>query len=318
MLTSGVRNSLSPLTGDAKRTPSSLILRIAPSDQTWKPPLSVSIGRVQPSKRCRPPKRASTSSPGRSQRWKVLPRMICAPISSSDARQHALDGAVGADRHEDRRLDDAVVQRQAAAARAAVGGQQFEGSIGGLSRVCARQQHRVAVAEEAVALARSRARRARGMRSWPANALTSISSVLFGRWKFVTQQVDDAEREARRDEDVGLACAGASARRAAAQAADSSARSVVVPTATIAPAARARARRSPRRRRRRPRTTRCASRARRGSRCAPAGRCRRRRAASRWRAATPRAASAASSAASKCSAAVGAATAPGRAANTVW
>ena len=85
MLISGVRNSLSPLTGDAKRTPSSLILRISPSDQTWKPPLSVRIGRVQPSKRCRPPNWRRTSSPGRSHRWKVLPRMICAPISSSDA-----------------------------------------------------------------------------------------------------------------------------------------------------------------------------------------------------------------------------------------
>ncbi len=34
MLISGVRNSLSPLTGLEKRTPSSLILRISPSDQT--------------------------------------------------------------------------------------------------------------------------------------------------------------------------------------------------------------------------------------------------------------------------------------------
>ena len=84
MLISGVRKSLSPLTGDANFTPSSLILRISPSDQTWKPPLSVSIGRLQPSKRCRPPKRRSTSSPGRSHRWKVLPRTICAPISSSE------------------------------------------------------------------------------------------------------------------------------------------------------------------------------------------------------------------------------------------
>jgi hypothetical protein len=34
MLTSGVKNSLSPLTGEAKCTPSSLILRIAPRLQT--------------------------------------------------------------------------------------------------------------------------------------------------------------------------------------------------------------------------------------------------------------------------------------------
>ncbi len=84
MLTSGVSSSLSPLTGDWKATPCSLTLALAPSDQTWKPPLSVRIGRVQPSKRCRPPNARSTSSPGRSQRWKVLPRMISAPIASSD------------------------------------------------------------------------------------------------------------------------------------------------------------------------------------------------------------------------------------------
>ena len=84
MLTSGVRKSLSPFTGEANFTPSSLILRIAPRLHTWKPPLSVSIGLAQPSKRCSPPNCRSTSSPGRSHRWKVLPRMICAPMSSSD------------------------------------------------------------------------------------------------------------------------------------------------------------------------------------------------------------------------------------------
>ena len=83
MLTSGVSSSLSPFTGEAKATPSSLTLALAPSDQTWKPPLSVRIGRDQASKPCRPPKWRSTSSPGRIQRWKVLPRMICAPIASS-------------------------------------------------------------------------------------------------------------------------------------------------------------------------------------------------------------------------------------------
>ncbi len=68
MLVSGVSSSLSPLTGEAKRTPSSLILRIAPSDHTWKPPESVSIEPFQPSNRCRPPKRWITSVPGRSHR----------------------------------------------------------------------------------------------------------------------------------------------------------------------------------------------------------------------------------------------------------
>ena len=42
------------------------------------------------------------------------------------ARHHALDGAVGAHRHEDRRLHHAVVQGQAPAARVAFGLEQFE------------------------------------------------------------------------------------------------------------------------------------------------------------------------------------------------
>ncbi len=41
-------------------------------------------------------------------------------------RHHRLDAAVGAHRHEDGGLDHAVVQRDAAAAGAAVGGEQFE------------------------------------------------------------------------------------------------------------------------------------------------------------------------------------------------
>ncbi len=42
------------------------------------------------------------------------------------ARRHRLDRAVGADRHEDRRLDDAVRQRQPAAACGTVGGEEFK------------------------------------------------------------------------------------------------------------------------------------------------------------------------------------------------
>ncbi len=45
-------------------------------------------------------------------------------------RQHGLDAAVGAHGHEDRRLDDAMVQRQAAAPGGAVGVQQFESESG--------------------------------------------------------------------------------------------------------------------------------------------------------------------------------------------
>jgi hypothetical protein len=83
MLTSGVRNSLSPLTGEAKRTPSSLILRISPSDQTWKPPLSVRMG-LPALEAVQAAKLRDHVQPGRSHRWKVLPRMICAPMACSD------------------------------------------------------------------------------------------------------------------------------------------------------------------------------------------------------------------------------------------
>ena len=50
---------------------------------------------------------------------------LCADLGEV-ARRHRLDRAVGADRHEDRGLDDAVVQGQRAAAGGAVGGNQFK------------------------------------------------------------------------------------------------------------------------------------------------------------------------------------------------
>ena len=110
MLTSGVSSSLSPLTGDWKATPCSLTLALAPSDQTWKPPLSVRIGRVQPSKRCRPPKRAQHVEPGPQPQVEGVAEDDLGAHRLERLRHHALDAAVGADRHEDRRLDDAVAE----------------------------------------------------------------------------------------------------------------------------------------------------------------------------------------------------------------
>ena len=46
------------------------------------------------------------------------------------ARRHALHRAVGAHGHEDRRLHDAVIQGEAAAARVAIGLEKFEGEHG--------------------------------------------------------------------------------------------------------------------------------------------------------------------------------------------
>ncbi len=82
---SGVRNSLAPSIGLENFTPSSLILRSAPRLNTWKPPESVRMGLSQAMKRCRPWCAPMMSSPGRSHRWKVLPRQICAPMSPSMA-----------------------------------------------------------------------------------------------------------------------------------------------------------------------------------------------------------------------------------------
>ena len=80
---SGVSINLSPLIGEANRTPSSEILRMAPRLNTWNPPESVRIGASHAMNRCRPPCFATTSSPGRNHRWKVLPSTTCAPISRS-------------------------------------------------------------------------------------------------------------------------------------------------------------------------------------------------------------------------------------------
>ena len=66
-------------------TPSSEIFLEELRLKTWKPPESVRMGRSQPIKRCSPPCFWITSSPGRSQRWKVLPSTICAPSAASSS-----------------------------------------------------------------------------------------------------------------------------------------------------------------------------------------------------------------------------------------
>ena len=82
---SGDRKRRRPSIGEANFTPSSVIFRIPRSEKTWNPPESVRIGRSQCMKSCSPLWSPTTSSPGRSQRWKVLPRMIWAPLSFSSS-----------------------------------------------------------------------------------------------------------------------------------------------------------------------------------------------------------------------------------------
>jgi hypothetical protein len=66
---SGVNRCLLPSMWLLNFTPSSVILRMSLSECTWKPPLSVRMGRSQPLNRCKPPACSSTSVPGRRYRW---------------------------------------------------------------------------------------------------------------------------------------------------------------------------------------------------------------------------------------------------------
>ena len=117
---------MSPLIGDWNFTPSSVILRSAPRLNTWKPPESVRMGPSQPMKRCSPPCAAITSSPGpQPQVEGVAEHDLRADLAQLRGR-HRLHRAVGADRHEGRRLDLAVGERERAAARGAVGGVERE------------------------------------------------------------------------------------------------------------------------------------------------------------------------------------------------
>ena len=69
MLRSGVSSMRSPVVGDWKVTPSSVISARSRRETIWKPPLSVSIPRFHPMKRCSPPTAVSRSGPGLLPRW---------------------------------------------------------------------------------------------------------------------------------------------------------------------------------------------------------------------------------------------------------
>ena len=75
----------SPLIGFWNFTPSSVILRNLPKLNTWKPPLSVKIGRCHCIKSCKSPCLRITSCPGRSHRWNVLPSKISAPVARTSS-----------------------------------------------------------------------------------------------------------------------------------------------------------------------------------------------------------------------------------------
>ena len=109
---SGVNRWVEPSRCERNVTPSSSTTRRSPSDTTWKPPESVRIGPSQSMNRCRPPSRAIRSAPG--------PQVEVVRVGQDDrgaglgdlGRGERLDRGIGPDRHELRRLDHAVGQRQ--------------------------------------------------------------------------------------------------------------------------------------------------------------------------------------------------------------
>ncbi len=65
---SGVKRCVEPSMWLRKVTPSSSIVLMSESENTWNPPESVRIGRFHPWKRCSPPISRTTSCPGRRYR----------------------------------------------------------------------------------------------------------------------------------------------------------------------------------------------------------------------------------------------------------
>ena len=102
-------------------------------------------------KPCRPPCAPMTSGPGRSIRWKRVAEDDLRAEALELLGRHGLDRAVGAHRHEGRRLDHpwAVASRPARAAPSCA--DYAERRVH--ARAPASMQHGVAVAEEAVARA---------------------------------------------------------------------------------------------------------------------------------------------------------------------
>src|SRR4249919_1049058 len=229
-------------------------------------------------------------------------------------RQHALDRAVGAHRHESRGLDGAAREREAAAARGAVGGEQFEGHPAHAACPTCGNSNIASPYEKNRYRSRIACSYAAKIRSRPANAETSISNVLSGRWKLVSSASMLRTRTPGR---MKMLVSPANGWSSSPTIALSNARTTVVPTATT---------RWPRSRVRRTFATsseptfshslciRCSSRS--STRTgwnvpAPTW-------SVTWPESMPRSFSASSSASSKCRPAVGAATAPGSRANTVW
>ena len=87
---SGVKVRAAPFRCERNSTPFSLILRRPSSENTWKPPESVRMGRSQAMNLWMPPSSRIRVSVGRSCRWYALARIIVAPARVSSSGSSAL------------------------------------------------------------------------------------------------------------------------------------------------------------------------------------------------------------------------------------
>ena len=116
MLTSGDMNSLSPFTGEANVTPSSVILRIAPERPHLKTATVGEDGFVPTFKAVQAAKALHHIQAGAHPQVKGVAQNDLRAHFFEAARHHAFDRAVGAHGHEDGGLHHAVVERERAAA----------------------------------------------------------------------------------------------------------------------------------------------------------------------------------------------------------
>ena len=150
MLSSGVSSSLSPLTGDWNATPRSLTLRVG-AERPDLEAAAVGEDRARPAfEAVQAAEAGEHVEPGAQPQVEGVAEEDLRAHRLEGIRPHAFDAAVGADRHEDRRLDAAVAEQHAAAARQSFGGENVE-----------REHRRIVVAGAARSITRVLRRRAR-------------------------------------------------------------------------------------------------------------------------------------------------------------
>ena len=123
---SGVSSSRSPLMGEAKRTPSSVILRKFAEAEYLEAARVGEYRAVPAHEAVQPAVRRDHLQPRPQPQMKRVAEHDAGAEFGELGRAHRLHRAVGADRHEDRRLDLAVGKREHAAPRSLVPMRDFE------------------------------------------------------------------------------------------------------------------------------------------------------------------------------------------------